>query len=272
MWGDLRLPHAGTGPLPAVILLHGAGGVSPNLADWVSELHRLGMATLVLDSFSGRGIPETRTGRFRINYGSRLIDVYRALEVLATHPRLDPARIALMGFSQGGGVVLLARQTRFQHLWASGDRQFAAFLAFYPSACNGRLLEENHVSPGPLRILHGTADDQTIIDPCRDYVERMRATGQDVALLAYLGAHHAFDIRTLPPSRYDPDVISGRNCTYVERTPGAFEVTYRDTGKPAPSSQACLTRGITLGYDARAHQQAIQDVQAFLSTTLSVRP
>lgn len=253
VWGDLRLPREGTGPLPAVILLHGAGGVTPNIAAWVSELHRLGIATFVLDSFGGRGITETRTGHTTINMGSRLIDVYRALELLATHPRLDPARIALMGFSQGGGVVLLARQTRFQQLWLSGDRQFVAFLAFYPGYCNTRLLHEDQVSPGPLRLFVGTADDQTIIEACREYVERLRTTGQDIALIEYPEAHHAFDIKTVPAARYQPNVISGRNCTFVERTPGVFETTYRNTGKLASASYGCLLRGITTGYHPHAH-------------------
>jgi dienelactone hydrolase len=270
VWGDLRLPREATGPLPTVILLHGAGGVSPNLADWASELHHIGIATFVLDSFGGRGITETRTGLARINLGSRLVDVYRALELLATHPRLDPARIALMGFSQGGGVVLLARQTRFQQLWTSGERQFVAFLAFYPAGCNARLLHEDQVSAGPLRIFHGTADDQTIIEPCRAYVERLRTFGQDVALIEYPGARHAFDIRTLPPARAQQDVISGRNCVYVERERGAFEIMYRDTGQPAPSSEACLSRGITVSYQPRARQQAVQDVKALLSATFAM--
>ena len=268
VWGDLRIPGDRTRRLPAVILLHGAGGVSPNLADWAYRFDRLGIASFVVDSFSPRAIVETRTGQARISMSSRIVDAYRALELLATHPRLDLARIALMGFSQGGGVVLLARHARFQQLWMSGVRQFAAFLAFYPTACNATLLGEDRVKGGPLRIFHGTADDKTIIGPCRELVERLRKTGQDVSLIEYPYAHHGFDIRTLPPSHYDAPVISSRNCVYVERAPAVFEVTSRDTGQPTRAND-CLSRGITLGYNAQAHEQAIQDVKNFLDATLA---
>ena len=53
-------------------------------------------------------------------------------DFLASHPRVDPSKIALMGFSQGGGVTLLARHARFQRLWMAAGRSFAAYLAFYP--------------------------------------------------------------------------------------------------------------------------------------------
>lgn len=268
--GTLSLPRGSAGPRPAVILLHGAGGLSTNLPEWVDELNGIGIATFVLDSFGPRGITETRTGHTRINLGSRVVDAYRALEQLATHPRLDPARIRLLGFSQGGGVVLLARQARFQELWLSAGRPFAAFLAVYPSGCNAKLLGEERASPQPLRIFHGTADDQTIIDPCREYVARLRAYGQDVALLEYRDAAHGFDIRV--PVRFQPPVISGRNCTYVEQAPGSFTVTHRDTGAPARPSEPCLSRGITLGHHAEAHGRAVRDVKVFLSTTFGLPP
>lgn len=270
VWGDLKIPPATTRPLPAVVIMHGAGGLTPNLPRWAEHLERLEIASLVVDSFTPRGITEVRTGNARINIASRVVDAYRALEVLAAHPRVDPQRIALMGFSHGGGVVLLARQRRLQRLWMAGERRFAAFLAFYPALCNVRLLDDEQAAPRPLRIFSGTADDQTIIGPCREYVARMREAGQDVALLEYPDAQHGFDIRGALGIR-QPQVISGRNCVFVERAPGSFEVTHRDTGKPSHPGDPCMTRGITVGYSARAHEQSIQDVTDFLATTLALK-
>src|ERR1700753_2121804 len=56
--GELRLP----GDLeryPAVILIHGSGGITPNVDRWARELHALGIATFIVDCFTGRGVVET---------------------------------------------------------------------------------------------------------------------------------------------------------------------------------------------------------------------
>jgi len=269
IWGDLQLPPNAPPRAPAVVLLHGAGGITPNLAEWAAEVHRLGMASFVVDSFTPRGIRETRTGAASINIATRVVDAYRALELLAAHPRIDPEGIAVMGFSQGGGVVLLARQPRLQRLWAQGDRRFAAALAFYPSLCNLRLIDDE-TATGPLRLFHGTADDQTIIGPCREYVARMGAAGQDVALHEYAGAHHGFDLRDARGVP-QPHVLSARNCVYVERAPGRIEVTHREGGRPASAADPCATRGITVAYDPAGHRQAIADVRHLLMHALGAR-
>jgi dienelactone hydrolase len=57
-------------------------------------------------------------------------DTYRALELLATHPRIDPARIGVMGFSKGGGVALYAAMTRFQRRHGPAGAKFAHHIAF----------------------------------------------------------------------------------------------------------------------------------------------
>ena len=47
----------GTGSTPAVILMHGSSGISGMENDWVRMLNDLGVATFMIDSFTGRGLP-----------------------------------------------------------------------------------------------------------------------------------------------------------------------------------------------------------------------
>jgi dienelactone hydrolase len=46
----------GTGPFPAVVLLHGCGGFHSSMITWADRLAFFGYAALSVDSFSARGI------------------------------------------------------------------------------------------------------------------------------------------------------------------------------------------------------------------------
>ncbi len=57
--GELRIPRPGTEKLPAVVLVHGSGGLSALHDRWAQELNSIGIAAFILDSFTGRGIVST---------------------------------------------------------------------------------------------------------------------------------------------------------------------------------------------------------------------
>ena len=242
-------------------MLHSCSGLTPNLADWAAALNVMGFAALVLDSFTARGATEICTGRTPVTITSRLTDAYRALALIASHPRVDPRRIAVLGFSHGGWVALWASQSRIERRFLRANVEFAAYAAFYPTACNVRLLEETEMARGPVRIFQGAADDWTPIAPCRDWVERRRAAGRDVSLVAYEGAMHAFDVPLFRPPRRWPGVFNPGRCLITEQPDRTF-VT--DDGRALTPGSPCVTRGATLGYDPAAHRQSIADLHAFL--------
>ena len=82
-----------TGQQPAVVLMHGSGGIGSNISMWVDELNGLGISTLVIDGFTGRGLQGTNTNQALLGRLNFVLDIYRALEVLAKHPGVDPTRI-----------------------------------------------------------------------------------------------------------------------------------------------------------------------------------
>src|SRR5881296_1832607 len=187
--GELLLPK-GEGRVPVVVLSHGGGGVGRAEDTWARELRSQGIAVFVVDSFTGRGIkkfpPETELSR-----AGQVYDVYQALALLATHPRVDAGRIALMGGSRGGGLSILAAMTRSLKAQAPANLEFCAYLAIYPTI--RATVDYGTLASRPIRLFTGTADEATSITTVRDFAERQRTAGANVKLFEYEGAHHAFD-------------------------------------------------------------------------------
>src|SRR5215468_11310952 len=212
--GELRIPRGVTGRMPAVVLLHGSGGVGPGPELWAKLFNEMGIASFVLDSFSARGITSTSANQALLGRLNMILDAYRSFEMLAEHPRIDPARIAVIGFSRGGQSALYSSMRRFQQMW-NPKAVFAAHFPLYAS-CSTTFIDDGDVT-GPIRQHHGAADDYVPVAPCRPYFERLRAAGRDVALTEYRDAHHAYDNPLGPKT---PTVAKGsqsvRACTLKE--------------------------------------------------------
>ncbi|HEY6389262.1 MAG TPA: dienelactone hydrolase family protein [Candidatus Acidoferrum sp.] len=266
--GELRLPSANL-RVPAVILIHGSGGVGANVDRWAKELNGIGVAAFLIDSFTGRGIFETITDQSRLTNLSMIMDAYRALELLAMHARIDASRIALMGFSRGGSVALYASLRRFRRMHGPDGAEFAAHIPFY-AQCNTAYIGDEEVSDRPIRLFHGAADDYVSIEPCRKYVERLRRAGKDVQLTEYAGAHHAFDNPLYSPARSLPHAVTTSLCPREERTEG--EIVNIETGRAFSWSDTCVRRGATVGYDHGATTEAVKAVKAFLIATFNHSP
>jgi dienelactone hydrolase len=265
--GELRIPKSGDERLPAIVLLHGSGGIARNVHDWVDVFSAMGIATFAPDSFTSRGLRSVASNQTALGRLVQVFDAYRALEVLAKHPRIDPARIALMGWSRGGSGPLYASLRRFQKMHGPHGAAFAAYIPFY-APCNIRLREEEDVADKPIRIFHGAADDLVPVASCRAYVERLRKVGKDIQLTEYPGARHLFDDVGFRPPRYVAQIQSSRRCPLEERANG--EIVNSETNRPFSYNDSCVDRGSTLGYDEAAYKASIQAVTQFLRTTLKL--
>jgi len=260
--GELRIPKPGTDRLPAVVLVHGSGGVGFNSGMWAGELNKAGFATFVVDSFTGRGITNTITDQSQLSSYTMMNDAFAALAVLAKHPRIDPSKITIMGFSKGAIPSLYASMNRFQSAYAPEGASFAAYIGFY-TPCNTALIDDEKVSAKPIRLYHGIADDWVPVGPCRDYVARLKKAGANIDLVEYAGAYHAFDNQTIPGTLQLPQAVTSRKCHFKELQQGV--IINSDTGQPATFNDPCIERGTTVAYNAEATDAARKDVIEFLT-------
>jgi dienelactone hydrolase len=207
------LRPAGDGRHPAVVFLHGCGGlfgglfdrmrglVEPGERDWADELTRRGYVVLMVDSFRPRDRGEQCSPRDSDPelYRKRPRDAYGALLFLQTQPFVRPDRVAVIGWSQGGGAVLLAIGAQGIGRPAQlpqGD--FRAAVAFYPTSCNTQFKGASWTSAIPLLVLVGAGDVLHPAAACKEFLDGAAARGATVEIQIYPGAYHHFDWPDVP--------------------------------------------------------------------------
>jgi dienelactone hydrolase len=225
--GYLRQP-IGAGPSAAVVLLHACNGHWGRLDErWGKKIVSWGYVTLTVDSFGPRGIKNTCGSGAPVELA---LDAYRALGFLARQPFVDPARVAVLGFSQGGSFALAS--VEHGAIEQNSRHKFRAAAAFYPQ-CLG---SKGNMTV-PTLILIGERDDWTLAQECRNMVDgrddwgisRRKGQGVPVRLVVFPDAHHGFDA----PGLQTPILLLGHrleyNKTAADRASDALREFLADT-------------------------------------------
>ncbi len=185
IWGSLYHPK-GTGPFPAMVLLHSGGGQGQVDLEWARWLAGEGYVALAVDSFSSRGVDRV-SGRQTVANDERAWDAIGALAYLRSLPFVDRERIGVMGRSSGAGAALTnASETGPHH---QGHR-FRVAIALYTS-CSW-LRDDTSI---PVLLLLGEWDDWSDAGICVYKGNRLKQQGRTVLWKVYPKAYHGFDNR-----------------------------------------------------------------------------
>jgi dienelactone hydrolase len=266
--GEFRVAQ-GSGRLPVVVMMHGSSGVGPNIEPWSHQFNAMGISTFVIDGFSGRGLTAVGPNQALLGRLNFILDIYRTLDILAHHPRVDPDRIVLMGFSRGGQAALYASLTRFHKLWNKSGLQFAAYIPFYPD-CSTTYTGDTEVAGVPIRIFHGTPDDYNPVASCKAYIARLKSAGVDVVLTEYPDSPHGFDAGLLgvDTTAVSANAQTARNCHLREGEGGVL--MNADTQQPFSYKDACIELNPHVGGNPATAEQARKAVCDFLQGLLKL--
>ena len=209
MVGELNRPRmallkpAGAGPFPAIVLVHQCAGLNEAVLAWARRATNRNYAVLMLDSFADRGVASVCYGpKSGVNLLRGVRDALQAEQHLRTKPFVDPDRIALVGFSWGGMVALLASSSHYIRALEAGSG-FTATASFYPGCYritppSGRSFD---VVPTditkPLLVLMGEADNETPPADCVKRLEPLKMAGSPVDWHIYPQTTHCWDCKAL---------------------------------------------------------------------------
>jgi dienelactone hydrolase len=260
--GEFRIAQ-GSGKLPVVVMMHGSSGVSATSEAWEHQFNAMGISTFVIDGFSGRGLTAVGPNQALLGRLNLIVDIYRSLEILAGHPRVDPERIVLMGFSRGGQAALYASLDRFNKLWNKSGVQFAGYIPFYPD-CSTTYATDAEVAARPIRIFHGTPDDYNPVASCKAYVARLLDAKRDVVLTEYPDSAHGFDAGLLGANTIAVSVNAqtARNCHIKEGEGGVL--MNADTQAPFGYKDACIELNPHVGGNPATAMEARKALSDFL--------
>jgi carboxymethylenebutenolidase len=187
-----RFAPQAEGKKPTVLLLHGSRGLPERdhrvYCHVARAFARAGYVALLVHYFDSTGTERIEPAKIDMKLFAAWKDaVQGALRHAATLPGVDPARIALVGFSLGACLSLAAARE-------AGTRVAAAVELF------GYLPEEfrnNARRMPPTLIVHGSADTVVPVDQALRLEKVLREHRRTCEVKIYEGQEHVFGGRVL---------------------------------------------------------------------------
>ncbi|MCD4741963.1 MAG: dienelactone hydrolase family protein [Desulfobacteraceae bacterium] len=269
IFGKLTIPKkvSKKEQIPCMIYMHGSGGYNTKRNfPWLDMFHDMGIATFKIDSFTARGVTNTTGKQESVSSPEMAVDVYKALEVMSNHPRIDKNRIGIIGNSKGGIVSLITKWSPLKD--AIGVKEtFALHISLYGLAME---FEPFEFTDAPLLGLVGEKDNWIPAEPWTPMIEKMNNDGYDAEVVIYKNAHHAFD------AEYDvkktKEGHSYANCRFKLYNDGRIiETTTGLNGIPGEEKCRCETSGVMIGSNSKAKKASKIKAAEFVTRVFKLK-
>ncbi len=256
---DLYVPRGAATDRPAVLILHHGGFTGGDKSLLKEQAARLARAGFVVGNANYRLAPN-------VHFPTPVHDAQCALAFMRAHAaelRLDPNRIAVLGYSAGANisemvgldpalpgppsdcphgltappaaVIAGAGPVDLLNLPSPGDRALADYVGV-----SKRESPERHQAASPLHqvgtgeppflLIHGTGDVYVPSGQARALRDELAAKGNDVTLLLLAGSGHTLNPSSSPGSGNFGDVV----IDGPEAWPVVISFLHRTIGEPAP--------------------------------------
>ena len=187
--GYLAYDDSQSGRRPGVLLLHYRGGLQGSTLENAQMIARMGYVVFAADIFGKDVVPKTIPEMTKL---TQIYNMDRALmrararagfDVLAKHPMVDPAKLALVGYCFGGTVAIELAETGIPLMGTVAVH--GSFRDFTPE-------DARHIK-GSVLILHGAEDEVAPLEEVNKLLADLRAAKVPFELQLYSGSSHGFD-------------------------------------------------------------------------------
>jgi len=270
VFGQLTIPIDSLNPdrkYPLIIGVAGSMGWRKHHMDYLKMYQEQGYATFQLNSFKSRGITSTVGSQDEVTIAAVILDAYRALEKLSKHPKINSDKVAITGWSLGGGVTLFAGWMPLKDA-ITDQVSFAAHLAFYPPCFINP--ENLSFTKAPIHILIGEADNWTPAKPCEDLVEKL-SDKTNIKITTYPDAHHGFDSEE--PVVWNEKGYSFKDCLFDLTADGDVLMNYLRLPMSNSILQKvgflfCVDKGVHVGGNKDARKKSLAFAKDFMNNKL----
>ena len=270
VFGQLTIPIDSLNPdrkYPLILGVAGSMGWRKHHLDYLKMYQEEGYATFQLNSFKSRGITSTVGSQDEVTIAAVILDAYKALEQLSKHPKINRDKVALTGWSLGGGVTLFAGWMPLKEA-ITDQVSFAAHLAFYPPCFINP--ENLSFTKAPIHILIGEADNWTPAKPCVNLVEKL-SDKTNISITTYPNAHHGFDSEE--PVVWNEKGYSFKDCLFDLTAEGDVLMNYLRLPMSNPMLQKigflfCVDRGVNVGGNLDARKKSLVFAKNFMNSQL----